>query len=147
MALSNNEPCSQCGRFNNRGTSIDAVVINDDKVLLIKRGANPFKGYWALPGGYVEWNESTEEAVAREVREELGLTVDSCKLIGVYSSPNRHPKQVINVAYLVTASGNPKVGDDALEYEWFSIDNLPTELAFDHKKIIADSQKEKVNIR
>ncbi len=141
MELSNNEPCPNCGRFNNRGVSIDAVIIKDNKILLIKRGINPFQGYWALPGGYVEWNESTEETVAREVSEELGLTVDSCKLIGVYSSPNRHPKQVINIAYQVTTSGNPKAGDDAKEYKWFPMNNMPDELAFDHKRIISESQK------
>lgn len=141
MELSNNESCPNCGRFNNRGVSIDAVIIQNNKILLIKRGINPFQGYWALPGGYVEWDESTEETVIREVSEELGLTVDSCELIGVYSSPNRHPKQVINVAYRVTASGSPKAGDDAKEFKWFSMDDIPDELAFDHKKIISESQK------
>ena len=141
MELSNNEPCPKCGRFNNRGVSVDAVIIKDNKILLIKRGVNPFQGYWALPGGYVEWDESTEEAVAREVSEEIGLTVESCKLIGVYSSPDRHPKQVINIAYRVTTSGNPKAGDDASEYKWFSMDNMPDKLAFDHERIITESQK------
>lgn len=138
MESASNEQCFECGRFNNRGTSIDAVIINDGKILLIKRGANPFKGFWALPGGYVEWNESVEEAVVREVQEELGLTVNSAELIGVYSTPERHPKQVINIAYAVAASGSPKTGDDALEYEWFALDSLPEEMAFDHKRIIAD---------
>lgn len=138
MVLSNNEQCPECGRFNNRGSSIDAVIVSDDKILLIKRGANPFKGFWALPGGYVEWDESTEEAVIREVQEEIGVVVESSKLIGVYSSPNRHPKQVIDMAYAVTISGSPKAGDDALEYEWFLLNDLPTELAFDHEIIIGD---------
>ncbi|MDP1834026.1 MAG: NUDIX hydrolase [Candidatus Moranbacteria bacterium] len=138
MELSNNERCPECGRFNNRGTSIDAMIVNDDKILLIKRGANPFKGFWALPGGYVEWDESAEEAVGREVKEELGVIVESSNLIGVYSSPNRHPKQVIDMAYVVTISGSPKAGDDALEFEWYFFNDLPAELAFDHKKIIED---------
>ena len=141
MELKNNEPCPVCGRFNNRGATIDAVIIRDDKILLIKRGTDPFKGFWALPGGYVEWDESTEDTVAREVKEELGLTVLSCELIGVYSAPGRHPKQAINMAYSVVASGNPKAGDDALEFKWFLLDNLPDELAFDHEKIISESQK------
>lgn len=138
MELSNSEQCPECGCFNNRGISIDAVIVSDAKIILIKRGANPFKGFWALPGGYVEWGESTEDTVSREVREELGLSVESCELIGVYSMPSRHPKQVINMAYSVVTSGNPKAGDDALEYEWFSLNDLPNELAFDHKKIISD---------
>ncbi|MFA7209102.1 MAG: NUDIX hydrolase [Parcubacteria group bacterium] len=138
MELSNDEQCPECGRFNNRGVSIDAVIIKDDRILFIKRGANPFKGFWALPGGYVEWDESTEESVIREVKEELGVAVESIKLIGVYGKPNRHPKQVIDMAYAVTISGSPKAGDDALGYEWFPLDGLPDELAFDHKIIIGD---------
>lgn len=141
MNLPNNQPCPKCGRFGNRGISIDAVIAKDDKILLIKRGIDPFKGYWALPGGYVEWDESTEGTVAREVSEELGLTVESCKLIGIYSSPDRHPKQVVNVAYTVKASGEPKAGADAAEFKWVALSELPKEMAFDHRKIIMDSQK------
>lgn len=138
MELSNSEQCPECGRFNNRGTSIDAVIVVDDKILLIKRGSNPFKGFWALPGGYVEWDESVEETVKREVQEELGVIVESSKLIGVYSKPNRHPKQVINMAYAVKITGSLKAGDDAMVYKWFLFDSLPDELAFDHKIIIND---------
>jgi ADP-ribose pyrophosphatase YjhB (NUDIX family) len=138
MELSNSEQCPECGRFNNRGTSIDAVIIKEDKILLIKRGANPFKGFWALPGGYVEWDESVEDAVKREVQEELGVIIESSRLIGVYSKPERHPKQVINMAHAVSISGTPTAGDDALESQWFSLNDMPTELAFDHKVIIND---------
>lgn len=140
MPLKNNEQCSSCGRFANRGVSIDAVVIKDDKVLLIRRGVEPFKGYWALPGGYVEWDESVEEAVKREVREEVGLIVTSLKLVGVYSEPSRHPKQVINVAYLVEVTGEVSAGDDAVEYQWCELNSLPEELAFDHNMIISNAK-------
>lgn len=143
MHASHKDPCPECGQYKNRGVSVDGIIIRDNKILLIKRGNEPFKGYWALPGGYVDWNESTEEAVAREVLEETGLKVNSCELIGVYSSPNRHPKQVINVAYRVATTGEPKAADDALEFKWCSIDDLPAELAFDHKKIIADCLSKK----
>jgi len=132
-------PCPSCGEHKNRGVSVDGLVIRDNKILLIKRGRDPFKGFWALPGGYVDWNESTEEAVTREVMEETGLKVSSCELIGVYSSPGRHPKQVINIAYKVTATGEPKASDDAEEFCWCSLNELPAQLAFDHKKIIGDS--------
>lgn len=131
--------CSQCGEHKNRGVSVDAVVIRGKKILLIKRGNEPFKDHWALPGGYVDWNETTEEAVAREVMEETGLKVISSSLVGVYSAPSRHPKQVINLAYRVETSGEPQAADDALEFKWFSIADLPSELAFDHSKIIRDS--------
>ncbi len=108
---------------------------------MIKRGIDPFKGYWALPGGYLEWDESLEEAVKREVKEETGLEVSSLQLIGVYSLPGRHPKQVVNISYLVEAEGKLLPGDDAVRVKWFDTQDLPERLAFDHKKIINDGIK------
>jgi len=138
--LPNNKPCPHCGRYNNRAVTIDAVVVHADKVLLIKRGSEPFKEYWALPGGHVDWDETLEETVKREVKEELGVEVTNLKQIGIYSDPKRHPKQAINVAYGVAIAGIINTGDDAKEYRWFNLDELP-ELAFDHKKIIEDYRK------
>jgi 8-oxo-dGTP diphosphatase len=140
MKLKNNEPCPACGRFANRGVTIDALILRKDKILLIKRAAEPFKGFWALPGGYVEWDETTEEAVQREVEEEVGLSVTSLKFIGLYSNPKRHPKQCIDLAYAVETEGEVKAGDDAADYEWKSIQNLP-DLALDHRHIIDDYLK------
>lgn len=85
--LSKNEPCPHCGRFANRGVSIDAVILKNEEVLLIKRGVEPNKGFWGTPGGYVEWDESAEDAATREVKEETGLNVQNLKLVGVKSSP------------------------------------------------------------
>jgi 8-oxo-dGTP diphosphatase len=135
MKKKNNESCPECGRFANRGVTVDALIIKEEKILLIKRNAEPFKGFWALPGGYVDWNERVEDAIKREVSEEVGLDVKSLNFVGVFSDPKRHPKQCINVAYVAEAEGDIKPGDDAIECKWESIDSLP-ELAFDHKKII-----------
>jgi 8-oxo-dGTP diphosphatase len=140
MNLKNNEQCPACGRFANRGVTIDAIIVREGKILLIKRGVEPFAGFWALPGGYVEWDETTEDAVKREVQEETGFEVTSLKLIGVYSKPERHPRQCIDIAYLVEVNGEVKVGDDAVEFKWESLENI-SELAFDHKKIIEDYLK------
>lgn len=138
--LSPDEQCPDCGRFANRGVSIDAVIVRDKEVLLVKRGIEPYEGYWALPGGYVEWDESTEETVKREVNEETGLHVTGVKLVGVYSSPDRHPKQVINVLYIArVADGDPKASDDAEEVAWFSVHALPENMAFDHRQEITDA--------
>jgi 8-oxo-dGTP diphosphatase len=139
--LNTDEQCSHCGRFDNRGVSIDAVIAKDNKLLLIKRGLNPFKDFWALPGGYVSWDESVEDTVKREIKEETNLDVSNIKLIGVYSLPERHPKQVINIAFLAEkVKGYVKVGDDALDFKWFSLDQLPDKLAFDHHEIIKDAK-------
>jgi 8-oxo-dGTP diphosphatase len=138
--LPNNKPCPHCGRYNNRAVTIDAVVIKENKVLLIKRGVEPFKDYWALPGGHVDWDETLEETVKREVKEELDVNVTNLKQIGIYSDPSRHPKQAINVAYAVAIEGEIKPGDDAKEFKWFDLNKLP-KLAFDHKQIIEDYRK------
>lgn len=140
--LSRNEACPHCGRFANRGVSIDAVIIKNNNILLIQRGVEPNKGFWGTPGGYVEWDESAEETAKREVKEETGLDVLDVKLAGVYSNPGRHPKQVINILYLAqVADGEPKVGDDAKDVKWFPLDSLPEKMALDHKQNIEDAKK------
>ncbi len=140
--VARDQQCPHCGRFSNRGVSIDAVIIQDDKVLLIQRGVEPNKGFWATPGGYVEWDETTEQTVAREVKEETGLNVELCQLVGVRSSPDRHPKQVINLIYRVTVKqGDPRAGDDAQDVKWFPLNSLPEPLALDHKQNIEDALK------
>ncbi len=141
LTLDNSIPCPECGRFANRGVTIDAVIIRAGQILLIKRGVEPFKGYWALCGGYVSWDETVEEAVRREVMEELQLTVVSLEFIDYYSDPSRHPKQAINFAFLAHTNGIPIASDDATEFKFFDLDSLPEQLAFDHKKIIADCQR------
>ena len=77
-----------------------------------------------------------------EVKEETDLSVTDLKLVGVYSSPNRHPKQVINVVYLVEVrEGEVTVADDAVDFKWFPLNKIPDELAFDHKQNIKDAIK------
>jgi len=130
--------CPHCCEYKNRAISIDALIERDGNILLIKRGRDPYKGFWAIPGGHVDFDETVEQAVRREVKEETGLTVSKLSLLGIYSDPGRHPKQVIAVAYKVETTGEPEAGDDAEEFAWFSPDKLPPNLAFDHKKIISD---------
>ena len=141
-SLKNNEQCPHCKRYANRGVSIDAVIIKDNQILLIQRGLEPNKGFWGTPGGYVEWDESAEDTVKREVKEETDLDVLETKLVGVYSSPSRHPKQVINLVYAVTvAEGKAKQGDDAMDIKWFSLNELPDQMALDHRQNIEDARK------
>ncbi len=138
--VSPTEQCPHCGRYNNRGLTVDMVVVRGNKILLGKRG-NPteaYAGYWAIFGGYVEWGESVDDALARETKEESNLTVTSKKLIGVYSKPSRAPRHVVTVAYAIEVEGKPKAGDDIVEVKWYPLDDMPKELAFDHAEIIAD---------
>ncbi len=140
--LPKNQPCPYCGRWANRGVSMDAVIIKDNKILLIQRGVEPNKGFWGTPGGYVDWDESVEDVVRREVKEETNLDVTNMKLVGVYSDPSRHPKQVINLVHLVdVADGELQHGDDTADAKWFDLNNLPEQMALDHKKNISDAQK------
>lgn len=138
--LPNNQPCPHCGRYNNRRIAVDAVIIQDNKILLIKRLVEPFKDYWALPGGGIDFDETAEEALQHEVIEETGLKILSSRFLNIYTDPKRDPKQVITLSYYVETEGEPHAGDDAKEYKWFDVHDLP-ELGFDHKKIIEDYLK------
>ncbi len=96
---------------------------------------------WALPGGKLEENETTEECAIREMKEETGLEIKIVKLIGVYSDPKRDQREIVSVAYLAKrVSGMLKSGDDAKEAKWFELINFP-KLAFDHEKIIKNILK------
>lgn len=121
--------------------TVDAVILWEGKILLIRRGKNPYQNFWALPGGFVEYGETTEEAVIRETKEETGLDCDIVQLVGVYSAPDRDPRgHTISVAYLLEVKkGTPVAGDDAAYAAWIDINDLPEEIAFDHSVIIEDA--------
>ena len=122
----------------------DCVVItkeSEPKVLLIQRGADPFKGTWAFPGGFMNMDETTEQCAIRELEEETGLKVATVHQIGAYSKVDRDPRgRTITVAYLAIIDTPQDVigNDDAAKAEWFTITDLPT-LAFDHEEIIKDA--------
>ncbi len=121
--------------------TVDGVIIKNGKVLLIKRKNEPFKGRWALPGGFVEYGETVEEAALREVKEETGMDARIKKLVGVYSDPDRDPRgHTISIVFLMEAKGETIAGDDAIEARFFDLNDLPP-LAFDHAKIIKDAVK------
>ena len=123
--------------------TVDGIIIKDKKILLIQRKKQPFKDKWALPGGFVEYGEKTEDAAVREVLEETGLKTKIDHLVGVYSDPNRDPRgHTITAAYfLEIIDGNVKGSDDASDAKFFNINDLP-DLSFDHDKIIEDTIKE-----
>lgn len=122
----------------------DCVVITKEaepKVLLIQRGADPYKGCWAFPGGFMNLDETTEQCAIRELDEETGLKVTTIQQIGAYSKVDRDPRgRTITVAYLAIIDKPAQVTgqDDAAKAEWFPLSALP-ELAFDHADIMADA--------
>ncbi|HIH00691.1 TPA: NUDIX domain-containing protein [Thermoplasmata archaeon] len=117
----------------------DGIVVKGGKLLVIRRGKDPFKGDYALPGGFVEYGEKMEECVVREVKEETGLATQVVDLVGVYSDPDRDPRGhfVTAVYHLKPVGGRLKAGDDAKAAEWVRLTDLPN-FAFDHGKIVRD---------
>ena len=115
----------------------DGILIKNQQILLVKRKNQPFKGKWALPGGFVEYGEKTEDTVIREVLEETGLKTKINQLAAVYSDPDRDPRgHTITVAYILDIIGGELVaGDDASDVKFFNVKELP-DLSFDHSKII-----------
>jgi 8-oxo-dGTP diphosphatase len=138
-----NKAASLQSQFENEwkrpSVTADGIVTRGNDILLIKRGKDPFKGYYALPGGFLEPGEKLENCVIREVHEETGLKTVVSRLVGVYSAPDRDPRGhfVTAVYHLQPVSGVVKGGDDASSAEWIPMDRLP-KLAFDHGKIVED---------
>jgi 8-oxo-dGTP diphosphatase len=117
------------------------ILIENNKVLLIKRGREPFLGEWAIPGGRIDEDESAQECAIREMKEETGLDIEIISLVGIYSDPKRDPRGIIAATYLVKKTGGVlNAGDDAAEAKWFYLDALP-KLATDHSKMLEDALK------
>ena len=122
--------------------TVDGLIVKNKTILLVERKYPPYEGKWALPGGFVEYKETVEDAVIRELFEETSLKTKIEYLLGVYSKPDRDPRgHTISVVYkLNIVNGDLKSGDDAKDAKFFDFDRLP-ELAFDHADIISDYLK------
>jgi 8-oxo-dGTP diphosphatase len=125
--------------FKNPTLTTDGIVLVNGQIVLIKRGNEPGKGKYALLGGFVEYGETLEACVVREVYEETGLRAEVLDLVGIYSHPDRDPRGHIVTAlfYLRARGGELKAGDDAAGVAVHDLDRLP-ELAFDHGRMISD---------
>ena len=124
--------------YKNPIPTVDIIIkIDNESILLIKRKKFPYG--WAIPGGYVDNNESLENAAIREAKEETGLDVTLLRQFHSYSEPNRDPRHhTISTVYIAIANGIPMAADDALEVKIFSKKNLPNDIAFDHRQILYD---------
>ena len=113
----------------------------DGSVVLVKRLSPPFRDFYPIPGGFVEYGETIEEAAVREAKEETGLDVKIERLVGVYSDPDRDPREhIITVAYLAEEiGGRLRPSSDAREIKAFR--KIPSKPAFDHRKILHDALK------
>ena len=122
--------------------TVDAAVFrkrkNNFKILLIERGNPPFQEMWALPGGFLDMDETLEEAVVRELEEETGLTGIELNQLKAFSAIDRDPRgRTVSVIFwgILHDDQQAVAGDDASKAAWFDLDELP-ELAFDHKEVI-----------
>ena len=138
--------CAQCGSQaaqRNPFPTVDIVLYRAGQgILLIERRNPPFG--WALPGGFVDCGESAEQAALREAREETGLDVRLTGLLGVYSDPDRDPRfHTLSVVYTAECGegDTPFAADDAATARFFALDALPDDMAFDHRRIVADFAK------
>ena len=127
--------------------TVDIVLVTKERparVLLIRRKHDPFAGRWALPGGFIEMDETLEASARRELLEETSLKVGRLEPIGTFGDPGRDPRgRTISVVFLTRVNAaklQPKADDDATEVGWFRLDQLPS-LAFDHDEILTLAKK------
>ena len=110
-------------------------------LLMIRRGNEPYKGHWAIPGGFIELDEELEHAVARELEEETGLVNIALEQMHTFGTCGRDPRgRQITVVFMGIAGRGQsllKAGDDAAEARWFDINKLPENMAFDHAEVAA----------
>jgi ADP-ribose pyrophosphatase YjhB (NUDIX family) len=117
--------------------TVDAIIEIDGGIVLIQR-KNPPPG-WAIPGGFVDYGETLEDAVCREMKEETCLDINLVRQFHTYSDPERDPRHhTVSTIFIATASGTPEAADDAKDIGIFTRDNLPEDMAFDHRQILED---------
>jgi 8-oxo-dGTP diphosphatase len=127
--------------YRNPAPTVDIIIEMIDRpdrpIILIERLNEPLG--WALPGGFVDYGEAVPMAAKREAMEEIGLAIELVDLLGVYSDPERDPRQhTLSLTYIATATGTPTAGDDAKTFQLFKPWELPTNLCFDHGTILKD---------
>jgi ADP-ribose pyrophosphatase YjhB (NUDIX family) len=134
--------CQKCGNeieaYQNPVPTVDIIIEMESRGIVLIKRKNPPSG-WAIPGGFVDYGESLEEAAVREAREETNLEVELSRQFHTYSDPNRDPRHhTITTVYIAKGKGKPEAKDDALELGIFTRSNLPEQMAFDHRTILED---------
>jgi len=138
--------CPKCGtvvkKYRNPIPTVDIIIeveapSGKEGIILIKRKNPPYG--WAIPGGFLDYGETVEHCAVREAKEETSLDISDLRLLGVYSDPERDPREhTVSTVFVARGRGVPKAADDAKELAIFTEDSLPSPLAFDHSKILAD---------
>ncbi|RJP76288.1 MAG: NUDIX hydrolase [Candidatus Zixiibacteriota bacterium] len=133
--------CPHCGGeiplHDNPKPTVDIIIHHGRGVVLVRRKYPP--PGWAIPGGFVDYGETVEQAAAREAKEETGLDLLNLRQFHVYSDPRRDPRgQTIGTVFTADGQGMPAAADDAADIGIFGPDDLPEEMAFDHRMILRD---------
>ncbi len=141
MSTKKNIICPSCGEkiqiYKNPVPTVDIIIELDNTVVLINRKNYPYG--WAIPGGFVDYGESVENAAVREAKEETNLDVELIELLGVYSEPDRDPRMhTISTVFIGKGKGKLQAADDANKAECFDENTLPSPIVFDHGKILKD---------
>lgn len=135
-----------CYKYPHPSVTTDCVIFGFDdaklRVLLVQRGIKPYKGRWALPGGFLRMDESAKEGALRELQEETGLEGAYIRQFHTFTAPERDPRErVITIAYYaLVRMQEVKGGDDAADARWFALDEVP-QLAFDHDQILRKAEQ------
>lgn len=133
--------CPQCGEkvrsYRNPLPTVDIIIESDEGIILIERKNEPFG--WAIPGGFVDYGETLEQAAVREAQEETSLLITDLRLLGCYSDPRRDSRaHTISSVFVAKGKGCPKAADDARSLAKFPLNAIPGNLCFDHDKILGD---------
>jgi ADP-ribose pyrophosphatase YjhB (NUDIX family) len=124
--------------FSNPIPTVDIIIEQGEEGIVLIKRKNPPYG-WAIPGGFVDYGESLENAALREAKEETNLEVELIRQFYTYSNPHRDPRHhTITTVYIARGKGKPEARDDAQEIGIFTRSNLPEEIAFDHRQIVKD---------
>jgi len=128
--------CQACGRrtYTNSKPCVGGLVVHEGRLLLVRRGREPFKGWWDVPGGFLDAGEHPVDGLKRELREETGLEIELTRFVGIYMDTygdGPDADDTLNLHYEARIVGGELLpGDDAVEIGWFAPDELPTQIAF-----------------
>ena len=132
--------CSQCDFifWNNPKPVVSIILEQDGKLLMLQRAKEPLKNYWCLPGGYINYEETPEEAVKRETEEEAGVSITIKDLVGVYRIDNDPRGITIDIIYYGTLDRVPHLSDEHQNFQFFNFDRLPENIAYKHREAVTD---------
>ena len=138
-------PDGSCGFifYQNPTPAAGAIVVKENKILLVKRAHPPKVGWWCIPAGFMEWHEHPSQTATRELKEETGLQIEIESLFEIYTGQDDPRSNSVLILYLgKVVGGELRAADDALEVAYFSFDNLPEKIAFEsHYRAFADYQE------